>query len=101
MSPRRTSLRLLAAVGAVAALGGCSGYFDHNDTVSASAGDAVDANIAIQTIDPWPYASSKTRILSNGLPAASAGSTAGAAATAAAPVAAATPPVTVSGAAGE
>ncbi len=42
MSPRQTrQLRLLVALGLAGGLGACSGYLDHNDTVSASAGDAV------------------------------------------------------------
>jgi hypothetical protein len=76
-------LRTSCALALAAALAGCSGYFDHNDTVSASAGDAVDANAAIHTIDPWPYAASRTEILSDGYSAApaaaSATTTAGAA----------------------
>jgi hypothetical protein len=56
----------LAALLLTASLAGCSGYLDHNDTVSASAGDAVAANAAIQTVDPWPRAAEDTEILSGG-----------------------------------
>ena len=47
-------LKLLAGAGVAAiALGGCSyDYFNHSDKVSYSAGDAVKANLARETINP-------------------------------------------------
>jgi hypothetical protein len=33
---------------------GCADYLNHRDTVALAAGDAVNANGAIETIDPWP-----------------------------------------------
>jgi hypothetical protein len=60
----RTDHLLVATL--AAALASCSAYTDYGDTVDRSAGDAVNANIAIQTIDPWPYASSKTEISADG-----------------------------------
>jgi hypothetical protein len=47
---------LLLAVGAVAlpALADDYDYEDRRDTINSSAGDANAANIATQTIDPWP-----------------------------------------------
>ena len=64
--PRYDRVRCLAALTLALCLGACSGYLDHNDTVSASAGDAVDANAAIHTIDPWPPASERVDILTDG-----------------------------------
>lgn len=44
---------LVIAGTAVLALGGCTyDYLQHSDRVGYSAGDAVKANIAAQTIDP-------------------------------------------------
>ena len=63
--------RLIAAAVAAAALGaslgGCSEmYFDHREGVTLGAGDAVAANAAMQTIDPWPARSRNTNIATNG-----------------------------------
>ena len=44
-----------------AALSGCADYLNRRDTVSARAGDAVDANLAIQTINPQPPAAFNNR----------------------------------------
>ena len=45
-----------AALGGLALLSGsCSeAYYARRDTMTPSSGDAVSANIAIHTIDPWP-----------------------------------------------
>ena len=63
--------RLIAAALAAAAfstsLGGCSDmYFDHREGVTVGAGDAVAANAAMQTIDPWPAGSGNTNLAFNG-----------------------------------
>jgi hypothetical protein len=63
--------RLIAAALAAAALGtalgGCSQmYFDHREGVTLGAGDAVAANEAMQTIDPWPARSGNTNLAFNG-----------------------------------
>jgi hypothetical protein len=58
--------RILLAAPLALLLGACSAYTGYGDTVEPSGGDAVNANIAIQTIDPWPYASSKTGIDADG-----------------------------------
>jgi hypothetical protein len=58
--------RLILVAAAAMLLGACSAYTDYGDTVEPSGGDAVNANVAIQTIDPWPYASSKTGIAADG-----------------------------------
>ena len=54
---------------AVAAVGGCAEpdlYLDRRDTISLHAGDAVAANIAVQTIDPWPRVAGNRDIPANG-----------------------------------
>lgn len=56
---------LAAALGA--SLGGCSEmYFDHREGVTVGAGDAIAANEAMQTIDPWPARSGNSNIAENG-----------------------------------
>ncbi len=55
----------IAALGA--ALGGCSDlYWDRRDAIALSAGDAIAANEAAQTIDPWPPHSGNTNVAFNG-----------------------------------
>ncbi len=50
-----------------AALAGCSDiYYARRDTIALSAGDAIAANAAEQTIDPWPPYSGNTNIAFNG-----------------------------------
>jgi hypothetical protein len=57
----------LASAALGASLGGCSEmYFDHRDGVTLGAGDAIAANEATQTIDPWPARSANTNIAENG-----------------------------------
>lgn len=57
-----------ASLGLVALLlGGCTSdhiheYRDNTDRVTAGAGNAMAANRAIHTIDPWPYHSQNTQI---------------------------------------
>jgi len=63
--------RLLASVAAAvtlgAVLGGCSDlYYDRRDTIALSAGDAIAANAAEQTVDPWPPHSGDTNIPTSG-----------------------------------
>jgi hypothetical protein len=63
--------RLIAATLASAALGamlgGCSNlYMDRRDEVGLSAGDAIAANNAMQTTDPWPAHSGNTNLAFNG-----------------------------------
>ena len=43
-------------------MAGCVDYLNHRDTITLAAGDAPKANMAIQTIDPWPYAAGKKSI---------------------------------------
>ena len=70
-SAATSTTRLIAAALAAAALGtalgGCSEmYFDHREGVTLGAGDAIAANEAMQTIDPWPAHSGNTNIAENG-----------------------------------
>ncbi len=60
--------RTVAAVVTLGAvLAGCSDiYFDRRDTIALSGGDAVAANMAEQTVDPWPPHSDNTNIAFNG-----------------------------------
>ncbi len=70
MSRPRTNAatRTVAAVVTLGAvLAGCSDiYFDRRDTIALSGGDAVAANMAEQTVDPWPPHSGNTNIAFNG-----------------------------------
>jgi hypothetical protein len=67
---RREARVVAAAVVAAtlgASLGGCAQiYWDRRDSIGLSAGDAIAANEAMQTIDPWPAASGNTNIVTNG-----------------------------------
>ncbi len=63
-------MRTVAAATALGAvLAGCSDpglYLDRRDTIALSAGDAVAANAAEQTVNPWPWTSDNTNIAFNG-----------------------------------
>ncbi len=63
-------IRIIAAASLTGSLlAGCSDpglYFDRRDAIALGAGDAVAANAAMQTIDPWPPQSGNTHIASNG-----------------------------------
>jgi hypothetical protein len=67
---RRLARVVAAAVAAATlgpALGGCAQiYWDRRDAIGLSTGDAIAANEAVQTIDPWPAASANTNIVTNG-----------------------------------
>jgi hypothetical protein len=60
----------LGAAGAIVAvilLGGCSDmYMDHRDSISFTAGDAVEANKVAQIYDPWPQHSRNVNYAANG-----------------------------------
>jgi hypothetical protein len=58
---------LAVALGLGAILGGCSDiYYDRRETVLFGADDAVAANAAVQTIEPWPRASAVRTAPANG-----------------------------------
>jgi hypothetical protein len=70
-SKTKPASRLIAATVASATLGamlgGCSDlYMDRRDQIGLSAGDAIAANQAMQTSDPWPAHSGNTNIAFNG-----------------------------------
>jgi len=57
----------LAAAMLAVTLGACSDiYFDRRDPVALGSGDAIAANEAGQTIDPWPARSANTNLAANG-----------------------------------
>jgi hypothetical protein len=63
------SKRLAAAALCAGLLVGCADadlYLDRRDTVSLHAGDAVAANIIVQTVDPWPRVAGNRNIPANG-----------------------------------
>ena len=47
-------------------LSGCNQYFDRQDSISLSAGDAVAQNKAVHTIHPWPAGSRDPKHATNG-----------------------------------
>jgi hypothetical protein len=62
-----TSRALAIAVLLASLLAGCSDlYFDRRDTIALSAGDAIAANAAEQTINPWPRNSGNNHLTFNG-----------------------------------
>jgi hypothetical protein len=82
MEPMSKRLRVQPVVAALLlsaamASGACTSdqrheYLAHTDRVTNGAGDAVAANRATHTIDPWPVHSEKTQIDMDGKRAASA-----------------------------
>jgi len=63
----RVIAALLAATALPPMLGACSDlYFDRRDSIAPYAGDAIAANEAVQTIDPWPPHSGNANIPFNG-----------------------------------
>lgn len=54
MSSRNDLLLKVAALALVGACGACSDNLARRDTIAYSAGNAMAANRAIQTIDPYP-----------------------------------------------
>jgi hypothetical protein len=58
---------IAAAVGLATMLAACSDiYYDRRETVLFGADDAVAANKAVQTIDPWPRQSADRNVPGNG-----------------------------------
>jgi hypothetical protein len=56
-----------AAIVGTVLLGGCSDiYMDHRDSISFTAGDAVEANKTAQIYDPWPRHSRNVNYAANG-----------------------------------
>ena len=48
------SARFYIGLACAVCLGGCSEYLDRRDTIKMSAGEAVQNNVAMHVIDPWP-----------------------------------------------
>jgi hypothetical protein len=72
---RRIKLRgvTIAALAATTMLGACTDmYLDHRDSVNFDAGNAIAANKAVQTIDPWPAYAARQDMSYNGERAAAA-----------------------------
>jgi hypothetical protein len=66
MSPRSEAVRVALILLLALPVGACVDYLNHRDTVTLGAGDAMHANAAIQTINPWPYSSREKYILYDG-----------------------------------
>lgn len=65
----RLAAGALAVIGFGAWLAGCANsdlYLDRRDSIALGAGDAVAANSAEQTVDPWPPSSGDKNIPANG-----------------------------------
>lgn len=58
----RLAAAVVALLATFAVLSGCTAddYLNHRDTVALSAGDAVNANMMMETTDPWFKASGST-----------------------------------------
>ena len=50
------------AVLALLSVSGCADYQNHRDTVTLGAGNAAEANLAIQTVTPFPPNVGQTHI---------------------------------------
>ena len=59
----KRALLVLAAAGLAS---GCADYMNHRDTITFGAGNAMEANKAIHTEDPFPPEAQRTRIASDG-----------------------------------
>ncbi|TPM03764.1 pilus assembly protein [Mesorhizobium sp. B2-3-11] len=55
-----------AVLGACLLMSGCADYMAHRDSVTLGLGDAPQANIGIQTINPFPPGAWNTRIGGDG-----------------------------------
>jgi len=66
MQPSSNVLRGLALAALIAALAGCSQYFDRRETISLGGGDSIATDKVAQMADPWPRASADRDIAFNG-----------------------------------
>ncbi|WP_299478033.1 pilus assembly protein [uncultured Roseibium sp.] len=64
MFTRRTDR--LVVLAAFLLLGGCADYMSHRDTVTVGAGNAMDANMGIHTIQPFPRQAYNTNLPGDG-----------------------------------
>ena len=65
-SSSRNSLKAAVVLAGLASLGGCADYLNHWDTVTFAAGDAMEANAAIHTVDPQAHRAEQTHIATDG-----------------------------------
>ncbi|MFN3249437.1 hypothetical protein [Roseibium album] len=56
----------LAAFALVLLLSGCADYMSRRDTVTVGAGNAMDANMAIHTVQPFPRQAYNTNLSRDG-----------------------------------
>ncbi|MBN9673745.1 hypothetical protein [Roseibium aggregatum] len=70
MSTRRTKWIFLVLPAVL--LAGCADYMSHRDTVSFGAGDAMQTNIAIHTVNPFPPQAYETDLDRDGASVANA-----------------------------
>lgn len=54
--------KAFTAVLALLAVSACAEYQNHRDTVTLGAGNAGEANLAIQTVNPFPPNAGQTQI---------------------------------------
>lgn len=54
--------KAFTAVLALLAVSACADYQNHRDTVTLGAGNASEANLAIQTVNPFPPSAGQTQI---------------------------------------
>lgn len=64
MASSKRNKRILTALVLAASFGlsACADYLNNRDTVSTRAGNANQANTAIQEIQPWPPGAYKTTV---------------------------------------
>ena len=54
--------KTFAAVIVLLAVSACADYQNHRDTVTLGVGNAPEANLAIQTVNPFPPSAGQTQI---------------------------------------
>lgn len=52
--PLQRNSRILLALALAGGLSGCADYMNHRDSVTLGAGNALEGNIGLHTIDPFP-----------------------------------------------
>lgn len=64
--PLRRSKRLFLVLAAASLISGCADYMNHRDSITFGLGNAVEANKAIHTQDPFPRVAQNTHIATDG-----------------------------------
>lgn len=62
----RKSKRVFLVLAAASLISGCADYMNHRDSITFGLGNAVEANKAIHTQDPFPRVAQNTRIATDG-----------------------------------